>query len=142
LRDEEIGYAYQFGNENTVRNILEPNWWQSDEQTHQNQMVANEVLRLNEERRRREEEDGVAEEDYEMAGGDPVNKDKVKEKKVNVDGDEKPKVVAKTRVRWHVVSICAVLIHAATLHRGGSGAIQVYGNGTSSVISQNLAWSS
>lgn len=93
LREEEIGYAYQFGNENTVKNILEPNWWESDEQHHQNQMVADEILRLDEERRRREEENGEVEEA--MEDGED---EKMKNGKVKFDQEEKPKVIAKTRV--------------------------------------------
>jgi hypothetical protein len=68
LRNDEIGHAFQFGNESSVRNILEKNWWESDEQMQENQMIADEVLKRDEERRRRRDE-GV-EEDEEMPQAD------------------------------------------------------------------------
>ncbi len=94
LRDGEIGQAYQFGKETTVPNILEPNWWESTEHQQEQQAVADEALRLNEERRRREEE---GEEDKEM----PEVEEKMKSsqgKKANGKVEEKPRVIARTRV--------------------------------------------
>lgn len=55
LRDEELGQAFQFGNEATIRNVLEPNWWESKQFQEEQQQVAEEVLRLDQERRRMEE---------------------------------------------------------------------------------------
>lgn len=98
MRQEEIGHAFQFGNESTVKNVLEPNWWESDKQIQANQIVADEVLKRDEERRRRrdegaedEEMEDRKEEDLPEAVAGPSNK----------NGDEKPRVVARTRVRHH-----------------------------------------
>jgi ATP-dependent DNA helicase 2 subunit 1 len=88
LRPEEIGHAFQFGNESTIKNILERNWWESDEQMQENQMIANEVLKRDEERRRRIDE-GAEEEDQDMPAEPLVDRP---------SGDIKPRVVAKTRV--------------------------------------------
>lgn len=92
LRSEEIGQAYQFGNESTVKNILEPNWWESDAQMHDNQLVADEVLRRDEERRRRRDEGEEVEEMGDQAGEPAVQASQK-------NGDVKPKIVARTRVR-------------------------------------------
>lgn len=90
LRDDEIGQAYQFGNEATVRNVLEPNWWESDEHAAEAQMVADEALRLDMERRRNEEEGKEEDMDKEV-------RDVMKQVKA-LEGEEKPKIVARTRV--------------------------------------------
>jgi ATP-dependent DNA helicase 2 subunit 1 len=87
LRNEEIGHAFQFGNESSVRNILERNWWESDEQKLENQMIADEVLKRDEERRKRRDE---GEGDEEMQEPAATTRPAVEE--------TKPKVVAKTRV--------------------------------------------
>lgn len=84
LRDEEIGTAFQFGNEATVRNVLEKNWWESDAFQEEQRQVAEEVLRLDQDRRRKIEQ---GEEDEEV-------EEDVKEIKVE-NGD---RVVARTRV--------------------------------------------
>ncbi len=95
LRGEEIGQAFQFGKETAVRNILEPNWWESGEHQREQQVVVEEALRIDEERRRREEEG--EEDDVVM----PKLEDKPKAtqaKKANGTVGEKPKVIARTRV--------------------------------------------
>ena len=86
LRGEEIGQAYQFGKETMVRNVLEPNWWESNEHQQEQQAIADEALRLDEERRRREEE-----------GEDEEEKPNTKQVKAN-GHTEKPRVIARTRV--------------------------------------------
>lgn len=91
LRPEEIGSAYQFGNESTVRNVLEPNWWESDEHKAEQQALADEALRIDGERRQRME-DG---EDVDL--GEYNGDIKKAVKGLNGDG-EKPKFVARTRV--------------------------------------------
>jgi ATP-dependent DNA helicase 2 subunit 1 len=102
LREEEIGQAYQFGNESTVRNVLEPNWWESDEHTAQAQMIADEALRLDTERRGRDEPE--------------------EQTPVKIEVEDKPKVVARTRVR----SATTRLTEAAIQARRGI-AVQVVG---------------
>lgn len=101
LRQEEIGHAYQFGNESTVKNVLEPNWWESDKQIQANQMVADEVLKRDEERRRRRDEGEEDEVMEDARSGDQAG-DGPSRTTVNRNGtgnsDEKPKVVARTRV--------------------------------------------
>lgn len=92
LKDNEIGQAYQFGNETTVKNIIEPNWWESDEQQADQQMYADEALRLAQERRRKEEEnDGAEDEDMD----DALRGQKTSQLK---DDEGKSKVIARTRV--------------------------------------------
>lgn len=81
LRDDEIGQAFQFGNEATVQNVLEKNWWESDAFQEEQRQVAEEILRLDGERRRKIEEGEEVEED-------------VKEFKVPKD----ERVIARTRV--------------------------------------------
>lgn len=98
LRDQEIGQAYQFGKESTVRNVLEPNWWESNEHEQEQQAVADEVIRLDEERRRREDEAG---EDEEMPEIDVKPK---QVKKENGKVEAKPRVIARTRVRDHFLT--------------------------------------
>lgn len=90
LRDDEIGQAFQFGNEATVRNVLEPNWWESDEHAAEAQMVADEALRLDMERRRKEEEGEEEDMEKEVRG--------VMKQVKALEGEEKPKIVARTRV--------------------------------------------
>lgn len=92
LRDGEIGQAYQFGKETQVRNILEPNWWESNEHQQEQQAVADEALRLDEERRRREEEGDEPDEEMEKK----PNASQLK--KGNGKLEEKQRVIAKTRV--------------------------------------------
>jgi ATP-dependent DNA helicase 2 subunit 1 len=55
LREEEIGRAFQFGNEATIRNLLEPNWWEASNQNDQEeqQQVADTIVQNEQERRRR-----------------------------------------------------------------------------------------
>jgi len=86
LRPEDIGHAFQFGNESSIKNILEKNWWESDAQLQENQMIADEVLKRDEERRRRRDE---GEEEEEAMEPEPAT---------TASEDVKPKVVAKTRV--------------------------------------------
>lgn len=95
MRQEEIGHAFQFGNESTVKNILEPNWWESDKQMLQNQMVADEVLKRDEERRRRRDEGEEDEDMQEPVEGDQAEVAAAPSQK---SGDVKPKIVARTRV--------------------------------------------
>ncbi|WVR07687.1 hypothetical protein IAU60_004729 [Kwoniella sp. DSM 27419] len=92
LRDNEIGQAFQFGNEGTVKNIIEPNWWESDQHQAEQQMYADEIIRLDKERRVKEEDEDEGE-DVEGA-----NVDSSKGK--GTAGDEKPKVVARTRIQF------------------------------------------
>ncbi|RSH91860.1 ATP-dependent DNA helicase II subunit 1 [Saitozyma podzolica] len=92
LPDDEIGQAYQFGNEATVRNVLEPNWWESDEHAAEAQMVADEALRLDMERRRKEEEGEEEDMDKEVRG--------VMKQVKALEGEEKPKIVARTRLQF------------------------------------------
>jgi len=89
LRPEEIGHAFQFGNESSIKNILEKNWWESDAQLQENQMIADEVLKRDEERRRRRDEGEEMEEEDEAMEAEP---------NAARSSEEKPKVVAKTRV--------------------------------------------
>lgn len=95
LRPEEIGQAFQFGNESTVKNILEPNWWESDEQIQEHQQVADALLKRDEERRRQRDEGGEDAEDEAM-DEEPASTSGVGQR--NGDSEVKPKVVAKTRV--------------------------------------------
>ncbi|OCF61269.1 hypothetical protein L486_00916 [Kwoniella mangroviensis CBS 10435] len=91
LKDTEIGQAFQFGNESTVKNVIEPNWWESAEHQVEQQMVADEILRLDKERRQKEDEG----EDAEVSEtGGMQRKEKLQ------PGDEKPKVVARTRLQF------------------------------------------
>ncbi|KAK8853185.1 hypothetical protein IAR55_003887 [Kwoniella newhampshirensis] len=95
LKDAEIGQAYQFGNEGTVRNVIEPNWWESNEHQAEQQMYADEIVRLDNERRQREEEGEEEAEDVEMPQQSRANgKGKGRER------EEKPKVVARTRLQF------------------------------------------
>ncbi|WWD19602.1 hypothetical protein CI109_104064 [Kwoniella shandongensis] len=100
LKDTEIGQAYQFGNESTVKNVIEPNWWESTEHQAEQQMYADEIVRLDNERRQREEEgEDEEEEDVEMPQQSQVNgKGKGKGKE---EPGEKPKVVARTRLQFN-----------------------------------------
>ncbi|WVR00189.1 hypothetical protein IAU59_007331 [Kwoniella sp. CBS 9459] len=101
LKDTEIGQAFQFGNESTVKNIIEPNWWESDQHRAEQQMYADEVVRLDTERRMREEAgEEEDEEDVEMrdganaatgSGGAKIDRNGV---------EEKPRVVARTRLQF------------------------------------------
>ncbi|WWC91681.1 uncharacterized protein L201_006627 [Kwoniella dendrophila CBS 6074] len=91
LKDTEIGQAFQFGNEATVKNVIEPNWWESDEHQAEQQMVAEEALRLDLERRQKEDEG----EEVEMA---EATQGRSQQK--NGGGDEKQKVIARTRLQF------------------------------------------
>ncbi|WVW86165.1 hypothetical protein I302_108206 [Kwoniella bestiolae CBS 10118] len=93
LKDTEIGQAFQFGNESTVKNVIEPNWWESAEHQVEQQMVADEVLRLDKERRQREDEDEEEEEEV-------AEMDGTRGKQTGQKGDEKHKVVARTRLQF------------------------------------------
>jgi len=87
LREEEIGRAFQFGNEATIRNLLEPNWWESNNQDNQEeqQQVADEIVRLEQERRRR------------IEAGEEEEKE-VKEVKEGILVQDR--IVARTRVSY------------------------------------------
>jgi len=101
LRDEEIGQAYQFGNESTVRNVLEPNWWEADVAQEEARVVADEVLRLDQERRMREEEEGEEEKMQGDGDGDQEVDEKPQKGKNGMYGgakEEKSRVVARSRV--------------------------------------------
>ncbi|WWC72003.1 uncharacterized protein I206_105962 [Kwoniella pini CBS 10737] len=94
LKDTEIGQAFKFGNEATVKNVIEPNWWESDDAQAQQKEVADEALRL---------EDGKAdnfieedEEEEEVAEANGLTE----KMKVQIKPDEKPKVVARTRLQF------------------------------------------
>ncbi|KAL7418434.1 ATP-dependent DNA helicase II subunit 1 [Cryptotrichosporon argae] len=89
LRDSEIGQAFQFGNEATVRNVLERNWWEDDGDAAVQQKYADQAIRLEQDRRRKEDEGEAEGEDVH---GD--TKAAVKSK------DGKPKFVAKTRLQF------------------------------------------
>ena len=89
MRNEEIGQAFQFGHEATIRNVLEPNWWETTEAQDEQQHVADEVLRLDKERREAGEDE---EEDEEME----TKENGKKETKPDLD-EKKPTV--RTRVR-------------------------------------------
>ncbi|KAI9634077.1 SPOC like C-terminal domain-containing protein [Dioszegia hungarica] len=95
LRPEEIGQAYQFGHEATIPNILDRNWWESDEAVEQQRAVAEEALRLDEERREREDngEEVDMAELRKTANGEPMKGEGTK------TGEEK-KVVARTRLQF------------------------------------------
>ncbi|WRT70242.1 uncharacterized protein IL334_007237 [Kwoniella shivajii] len=97
LKDTEIGQAFQFGNESTVKNVIEPNWWESDEHQLEQQMVADEVLRLDKEKRMREDEAEEGEEEEEVAENGTTRKTSPK---VADAIDEKPKVIARTRLQF------------------------------------------
>ncbi|WWC64593.1 uncharacterized protein I303_107204 [Kwoniella dejecticola CBS 10117] len=92
LNENEIAQAFQFGNEATVRNVIEPNWWESDEHQIQQQEIADEVLRLEDGKR-----DGFIEKDEEEV----VEGSNKNGKTSKLDGkDEKPKLVARTRLQF------------------------------------------
>ncbi|OCF44617.1 hypothetical protein I317_01504 [Kwoniella heveanensis CBS 569] len=95
LKDTEIGQAFQFGNEGTVKNIIEPNWWESDQHQAEQQMYADEAIRLDRERRMREEAgEDEEQQDVEMRNGATGSK-------IDRNGiDEKPRVVARTRLQF------------------------------------------
>ena len=95
MRPDEIGQAFQFGHEGTIRNILEPNWWETTERQEEQQQVADEVLRR--ERARQEGEDEEMDEEVEQ-----------KEVKPATNGDEKPRIVARTRVSCSVAGNGAI----------------------------------
>jgi ATP-dependent DNA helicase 2 subunit 1 len=97
LRDEEIGQAFQFGKETAVRNVLEPNWWESTEAQDEAKVYAEEALRLDIERRRARERDDDNEDEK-------VEEGKEKEVIRTIMEGEKKKVVARTRVR-HLVLV-------------------------------------
>ncbi|ORY33453.1 SPOC like C-terminal domain-containing protein [Naematelia encephala] len=91
LRDEEIGQAFQFGNESSVRNVLEKNWWESSEGQAQAQAVADEIVRLDIEKRRKLEE------------GEEVDDEKPEMSRLetsNSNGDTKERIVARTRLQF------------------------------------------
>lgn len=99
LRPEEIGQAFSFGNESAVPNVLERNWWESEEQIEEQRAIAEEALRLDQERRDKGEYEGEGE-DVEMDAGEDGD-GAVKTEKRNgkgKGGGEKPKVVARTKV--------------------------------------------
>lgn len=56
LRPEEISPAYQFGHTSTIPNTLEPNWWETGEHLAEQQLVAEEAVRLETELRRLQDE--------------------------------------------------------------------------------------
>ncbi|KAK4689603.1 ATP-dependent DNA helicase 2 subunit 1, partial [Tremellales sp. Uapishka_1] len=89
LKDEEVGQAYQFGHESTIKNILEPNWWESEEHQQQQRMIADEVLQADVERRRRED-----------AGEEIDVEEQEVPAKTNGHSEDKPKVVARTRLQF------------------------------------------
>ncbi|RXK40524.1 hypothetical protein M231_02176 [Tremella mesenterica] len=90
LREEEIGQAFQFGNESTVKNVLEPNWWETNAFEQEQQALADEAIRLDQERREREDDEDESMKERE--------KD-LRTKAVAVDGAH-PKVVARTRLQF------------------------------------------
>lgn len=61
LPDAELTTAFQFGKESAIQNILEPNWWESDNHLEEQQAYAEELLRLQQERNedRKVEQNGV-----------------------------------------------------------------------------------
>ena len=89
LRDEEIDFAYKFGNDSTVPNVLERNWWESNEHAEEQRALADEALRADKEKRIKEDE---------MDGGD---EDEEMESEVQISNAEVKRVVACTRVRAH-----------------------------------------
>ena len=97
LRQEEIGQAYQFGNEATVKNVLESNWWESSEQQEEQRQVAGEVLRLDEKKRR------AMDDDEDLYGEGDVNVDEKDKVKKSITEKEKRRVIARTRVGAYLI---------------------------------------
>lgn len=62
MREDEIGRAFQFGHESTIRNVLEPNWWETSDVARR-QELADEVVRQEQDRRRRIESGEEEEQD-------------------------------------------------------------------------------
>ena len=94
LKDEEIDYAFKFGNDSAVPNILERNWWETNEHAEEQRALADEALRLDRERRIKEDEDAEAGEEEEE---EKEVEEKPKGKIIEEEAGRK-KVVAKTRV--------------------------------------------
>ena len=82
LREEEIGHAFQFGNEATIQNVLETNWWETKEFQEEQRQIAEEILKLEQDRRRRQD------------AGEEI--EDVKEFKVDLASTDR--VIARTRV--------------------------------------------
>ena len=93
LRDEEIDHAFKFGNDSTVPNILERNWWETDEAAEEARAVADEMLRIDREHRVKMEDGEEEEEEQE----EPEEHQEEPKKSAAHVNDSK-RVVAKTRV--------------------------------------------
>ena len=123
LRPEEIGHAFQFGYEGTVRNVLEPNWWETKEHQLEQQQLASEALRLEKERRE-DEEDEAEEEKVEVNG----HSNKEEKPEFNGSGGEE-RVIARTRVSFLAPSCVRELIFdPAPIQARRSGGVQVDGH--------------
>jgi ATP-dependent DNA helicase 2 subunit 1 len=96
LREDEIGRAFQFGHEAIIRNVLEPNWWETSN-VAQRQEIADEVVRQEQDRRRRIEAGQEEEEDVKEVKRQP----------------EPERIIARTRVRSSDLehSLTTVAIH-------------------------------
>ncbi|WOO82294.1 ATP-dependent DNA helicase II subunit 1 [Vanrija pseudolonga] len=86
LAENQITQAFQFGDESKVKNILEPNWWESDEHQRQQEIYAEELLKLERARRDRGD-DGDEEMDDTVAAPDTLP-------------NGRPRVVARTRLQF------------------------------------------
>ncbi|KAL1412750.1 ATP-dependent DNA helicase II subunit 1 [Vanrija albida] len=86
LAENQITSAFQFGDEAKIKNVLEPNWWESDEHQKQQEIYAEELLKLEKARIDRGE-DG----DEEMEDAKPAN---------TVSDGSRPRVVARTRLQF------------------------------------------
>ncbi|WVQ84479.1 hypothetical protein IAT38_006631 [Cryptococcus sp. DSM 104549] len=102
LRESELGQAYQFGHEKTIRNVLEPNWWEAADQAVGEELV-DEALTRDKERRQQEDEDEDGfEDDEEPEEGEDgdVTMEEVKPKTTGASSRGKEKVVVKTRIHY------------------------------------------
>ncbi|ORX40593.1 SPOC like C-terminal domain-containing protein [Kockovaella imperatae] len=89
LRPEEIGHAFQFGHESTIRNVLEPNWWESSDRQDKEQQAAEEALRRA--KARRDAGDG----------DDEIDEEDIKPRiSSSMKQEEKSRVVARTRLAF------------------------------------------
>jgi hypothetical protein len=88
-----------------VPNVLERNWWESNEHQEEQRAIAEEAIRLDEERRMKEEQDAEMGEEVEM------EEPRVPGKAENGSGTQSgqgasDRVVARTRVSRRYIESC------------------------------------
>ncbi|WVO14247.1 hypothetical protein L204_101879 [Cryptococcus depauperatus] len=89
LNDSEICQAYQFGDQATIRNILEPNWWETGQGQDVDQPLMDDILRQYIERRQSDDKGEMTEQDNEDV------KAFLKKQR-----EERPRTVTRTRLQF------------------------------------------